>query len=175
VDIRKKIEFTGFVLVLVLFLSGIQAVFAGTAEQSRQTEAQVIRKKFVTVPAAAFAPSTDGYTYFNDGHYLYVNAGFPAKFTAPVFVPHKAVLKSIALFYNDYNAGGDACVSLFVSPPLLDTTNLIRKVCTSGSSGNMEKAVKVMSITVADGKALYLMLEFNVSSVEVYAVKIGYK
>ena len=172
----KKIDIVVLLIAFVLLVSSSQAVLASPAGGKSKTGAQATRTKFFTVRAAAFTPSTDGYDFYNSGHTLYVgDAGSTPEFVAPVKLPHNAVIKSITLIVQDLNPGGRACVTLFVDTPILDNKTQIRKVCSQGSSGNMQSQKKTMSLTVPDYKGIYLVLDFTATSVEVYAVKIGYK
>jgi hypothetical protein len=65
--------------------------------------------RHLSIPAAAFVPATDYFSYENHGRYLKHLAGTPAQetgyYVAPVLLPQGAILSRLTFQYRDMEAG----------------------------------------------------------------------
>jgi hypothetical protein len=75
--------------------------------------------RVITIPAAAFRPNQDGYTYDNAGYWLKHSSfgnicpsGCEADYYAPVHLPHTAVITGMTAYIEDNNTTYHATVDL---------------------------------------------------------------
>jgi hypothetical protein len=99
-------------LLLVILLSWsterVQNVFAGGGGGERRV---------ISIPAAAFRPSENGFTYYNRGYWLTHTSGAGWSFTesvyfAPVHLPHWAAITGLTAYIADENPTKSATVDL---------------------------------------------------------------
>jgi hypothetical protein len=75
--------------------------------------------RVITIPAAAFRPNQDGYTYDNAGYWLKHSSfggicpsGCDATYYAPVHLPHTAIITGMTAYIEDNNPAYHATVDL---------------------------------------------------------------
>jgi hypothetical protein len=75
--------------------------------------------RVITIPAAAFRPNQDGYTYDNAGYWLKHSSfgnicpsGCDATYYAPVHLPHTAIITGLTAYIEDNNTTYHATVDL---------------------------------------------------------------
>ena len=137
-------------------------------------------RKYITIPAAHFHPSEDGYDYYNYGRYLYFESGIGGDFIAPVVFPGSGpvTVRKVTLYGYDNNASTYLSVDLFKTNPSAGSKISIARVETSGASSTGPREFSTTSMTYATIQrthGAYLWLDFNGSSgLSVEAVKIAY-
>lgn len=67
---------------------------------------------YVSIPAAAFRPYADGYSYTNDGHTLTPSNGSSLNYLAEVQLPHGANISNFTFYWTD-GATADGSASLY--------------------------------------------------------------
>ncbi len=85
---------------------------------------------YVSVPAAAFHPSENGYTYSNDGKVLTPGNASSTYYLAEVQLPHGATIVNFTFYWTD-SATADGYASLY-QVNMDDTENTLGQAWTSG-------------------------------------------
>jgi hypothetical protein len=132
----------------------------------------------LTIPAASFHPIDDGQDYVNNGVVVWTNSS-DARFSAPVVFPCQYAVRVERIIFSawDQNASGNACVSLWRVKPDKGTRKQMTWVCSSGSQTSVVNYTNnsVNPAVVLSSHGLYLFLDINGSSIDVYGVQIEYK
>jgi hypothetical protein len=150
---------------------------AGEAAQA-VVEPRATVTRTITLPAAAFDPTSDNWDFDNLGYRLYSNL-WGANFATPLFFEAPVVtIRRITLYALD-NGGEDMCVYLRRSTPAVGGEDDMGQVCSSGASIGVRAFAQTTfthrRITGAYGPYLWLYLpDTEAAGYEFYAVKIVY-
>jgi hypothetical protein len=137
-----------------------------------------VTTRTITLPAAAFNPTSDNWDFENLGYNLYSNL-WGANFTTPLFFEAPAVtIRRITLYALDSGAQ-DMCVYLRRSTPAVGGEDDMGQVCSSGAGIGVRAFIQTTfthrRISGAYGPYLWLYLpDTEVAGYEFYAVKITY-
>ena len=104
----KRLRITALVVALLI------GALVGAAMVQPDAEAAGTRR--MTVPAGAFAPTTDNWDYDNAGYYLETNSG-SAFYTAPLFFPKDKVRINRVIMRAYDNGPGEVCLELVRAQP----------------------------------------------------------
>ena len=118
-------------------------------------EATVGDRHVMTIPAAAFTPSSHQYRYVNEGYRLYNmdssgNAVFVAPVVFPVDLDHVRII-SVALRAYDDSTSGDVCLGLYRAEPKDGDLTHASEICTTGAS-NSDRSFSDRSIRPRTGR-----------------------
>ena len=148
-----------------LALTGGALTGALTAPALNFTAAQT---RFLAVPAAAFRPSdsTVAYTSSTTGVLPTASGASTVNFTAPVFLPHGAVITGIELAGRDNDASLNLTVRLISSADTASSGTIVTTLVTAGAiSAGQEVSSGVLSKTVAnDTERLFLHAFWDASA-----------
>jgi len=132
----------------------------------------------ITLPAAAFDPTSDNWDFDNLGYNLYSNLWGGNFATALFFEAPVVTIRRITLYALD-NGGEDMCVYLRRSTPAAGGEDDMGQICSSGASIGVRAFTQTTfthrRITGAYGPYLWLYLpDTAAAGYEFYAVKIVY-
>jgi hypothetical protein len=129
--------------------------------------------KYLMIPAAAFNPTEGGYDFHNFGRIVESIDGFTS-FIAPVYLPSGARIRLIKLYAKDTNTTNEVCANLREFQPKSGTDSLVKKVCTSGSSGHQQPA-RYVSRYIKWYYGYYIFLNYPTPyGLSTYAVLLKY-
>ena len=88
----------------------------------------------VAIPAGAAVPYSDDMDYYNHGDWAYLPSG-SGTFVVPLSFPAQMVtIRRVTAYVADGDAGYDVTMTLARTNPLLETTQTLATVSTTGSS-----------------------------------------
>ena len=158
------------ILAIALFALGILAAapYAGRLAPNAGTK--------VSVPAAAFIPFRNDFSYHNTGKYLSMEGSANGIFTAPVYLPGTKTVTQVNLYAED-ESNDNLCVTLYLVSSVDGTEENMGSVCSSGN----EAGVRTFSITnidpdkVTPSKGLYIWANFPDQNVRLYGVRVFFQ
>ena len=159
-------------MVLVLSLAG---------EAGARDRAAVSQREYITIPAAAFQPSREGFSTSFNGSYLWLHSpSMGASFLAPVVFPGSSpvVVRKVILYAED-NHWSSVGVTLEKANPGGGTPVAMASAQTTGSASGVREFsdTSITYATVQRTHLIYLRLLFYAAgeqSLRVRAVKIAY-
>jgi hypothetical protein len=141
------------------------------------TEPRVTTANFM-IPAAAFIPSNNEWSYSNNGNFLQVNSGGLGygHFFTPVQLPvPEATITKITLYAYD-NHAAQVTVSLYRVRPAAANEKALGAAGTTDSMANPQAAQATVSggLVSAATQGAYLHLGISGTGVRFYGVRITY-
>jgi len=108
-------------------------------------EPRAIVTRTITIPAAAFDPTSDAVEYLNEGPALFVDAGSGTFRAIFGFEAPEIVVRKLVLYATDDGAG-EICVYLNRSTPADGGGQIMGQLCTTGD----EAGVRTFTLSAAD-------------------------
>ena len=132
----------------------------------------------ISIPPAAFTPSTDGYAFTNDGHSLYITIPNVQYWLAPVQLPQGATATELTFYWTNDSASVNGTASLYRTD-LAGHENNIATASTSVSTGPASSSANINnSYAKIDNTQynyyIYLMLRQESGAVKAHGVVISY-
>jgi hypothetical protein len=91
-----------------------------------------VTTRTISIPVAAFNPTTGGLDFTSQGYGLWLNAG-SGTFVAPLFFEAPVVTIKRITFYGWDNSTSDMCLSLYREAPATSANELMGQVCSTGA------------------------------------------
>jgi len=162
------------VATLVALVGGIVGVL-----RMQPGEAAVGDTHEMTIPAAAFIPTTDDWDYSNNGYYLSAvgsSANFSAPLSFPVDLGHVRITKLIFWAYD--NGPADVCLTLYRAQLRTGSDVQMGQKCSGAASATDPRRFatsKISPRTATASKVPYLWLTIPAGDYYFYGVTIQWK
>jgi hypothetical protein len=132
---------------------------------------------YVSVPAAAFQPTTHNYEYTNSGYLLSNSNGTSDNFVAPVQLPQGATVTKVTFYFFDSSSAGSdyGRIQMFGNENDSNTFAMADVLTTDagGAGSNFDDSIDDATIDNSQ-YSYYLRLTLNTSVIYAYGVIIEY-
>jgi hypothetical protein len=134
------------------------------------------RTGYLAVPAGAFRPERDGYSFLNTGAYLIHYSGPDTLYAAPVQLPHGVMVTKMTFHWKDNSTTYNATCTLYVHNLAITTQSAMATATSTGSAGNGSSYDDTIASAVVSNSAYtyYLVWDLPSSSLYGYGVVIEY-
>jgi hypothetical protein len=134
------------------------------------------KTSYIVVPAAAFHPVTDGYSFYNDGYVLSNLDGSSDNYVASVHLPHGATVTALTFYWSDSSSAENGSCDLYrTDVGAVVGGGSIATLLTSGSMGRGSSSVTDVNESIDNSQYMYhLSLYLPDSNVAAHSVVIAY-